>query len=121
MVAQTVRMGVARLIGNERLALEMAEKALETFEGLPDNQLCGGQGLFSLTRTQIPVTLIYAGRWNEAEAVLERFVENSHGYDSGSVGHAKALLALSTAWRGEDPSKWVEQCKRWELPVGLAK
>lgn len=118
LVAQTVRMGVARLIGNERLALEMAEKALETFEGLPDNQLCGGQGLFSLTRTQIPVTLIYAGRWNEAEAVLERFVENSHGYDSGSVGHAKALLALSTAWRGEDPSKWVEQCKRWELPVG---
>lgn len=117
--AASLRMVAARLSGGERLSLEMADRVREAFDELDEDDVERYGGALPVATTQTAITLIYAERFDDAEAVLERNAD-SRTADPLGTAHTAALLALSAAWRGEmrRAGGLVEDCVRLEIPVG---
>lgn len=101
LTAATLRMLAARLSGNERLALAMAERVQETWQQLADDDSARYERPLQRALNQTAITLLHAERFIDADHVLEPLRAHPNNLLPATYAHALALSAWSDAWRGD--------------------
>lgn len=119
-VAAVMRMVAARLSGQEEMSLRMAERAGAVLAALsPDDRETLGASL-GAAHTQTALTYLFARRYAEADAHLQR-VTGARSRTSGwHRAHAVALSALSAVLQGRIPEARarIEEAEGLTYPVG---
>jgi len=120
LTAALLRMIVARLSGNGRVALEMSERAREELELLSDDELVRYRMPLQTGIGQIAITLMHSGRFGEASRMLEPVHVWENAMQPKSRAHIAALDAWSHAWSGQMPQarELIREAERIDIPVG---
>lgn len=119
-VAAMLKMVVARLSGNERLALAMAEHVYERIDQLAGEEFgTFGEGL-QVGINQVAITLIYAGRIDAADDLLATMRAWPGSRSPGGVAHGIGLAAWAKAWTGDmvGARTLIRECTGLDTPVG---
>ena len=108
-----LRASVARLLANEKLALEMTDHTREGLEGLTRSEIVQNVEVYASAVTQSAVTYILAEQFHKAEAILNWFIDTLEDQQRRHpvLNHTYALLAFAVAWQGEDASEWIDNCR----------
>ncbi|MGO1538923.1 MAG: LuxR C-terminal-related transcriptional regulator [Leucobacter sp.] len=119
-VAAGIRMVAARLSGNEKLAVTMAERVQEELGRLTEADLASYRMPMETASTQVAITYIHAGRFSDAEEMLEPVQMWHEHVAPKTLAHTTALAAWSNAWRGDMPRAHdlIERGNDLRLPFG---
>src|SRR5690606_17951395 len=119
LTASILRMIVARLSGNERLSLAMAERVIAGINEISDAELRDLSRPLQTGINQTAITLMHAGKFRDVIELLDRM----EGYDSllepHGRAHATALRAWAHAWAGEMEQARIYslRCEQLVVPV----
>lgn len=124
-VAAVLRMVAARLSGNEKLSLQMAERSEYALAQLTDEEIRPMTRSLATGYTQRAITYLHASRFDDAEHTLAALDPQNHDVQNLEISdyhwaHRASLLAFSLAWRGhmDQARQAVERCEEIGTPVG---
>lgn len=120
LTAAVLRMIVARIYGNDRIADQMVQRAMERLVTLPAPEREQLSTVLPRCVNQIAITLIHTHRFAEVPRALESLLSSHSGRPAQSVVHAHALAAWSAAWVGNmtHAASYIERAEGLTMPVG---
>lgn len=118
--AATLRMLAARLSGGERLALAMADRVQEAWQGLSARESTRYARPLQRAMNQTAITLLHGERHLDALEVLEPMCDRRAELLPTAGAHAVSLAAWANAWRGDLPEsdRWLRVAEEIDIPVG---
>lgn len=119
-IASTLRMVVARLSGNEELALRMADRSGEALLELREHELQRVSLNLPTVLAQRAITYIHAERFDRAEDALAQLPSMPSSELKVHIAHERALSAWVAAGRGEmrEAGRLVDIAARTTDPIG---
>lgn len=120
LIAATLRMIAGRLSGRDKLATNMVERVVAAIGEATGEQPEAENRARDTATTQAAVTLMHAGRFLEADGVLEPLHIWKARALPRSTAHATALSAWSSAMQGEmrEAKRFEREALALNLPLG---
>lgn len=120
LTAAVLRMIIARVYGREKVAIAMADRAIECLRELSEGEIRAYEHSLHRCLNQIAITMLHAHRFDDVPSVLDGLVDQAELESAQSGAHSIALSAWSAAWCGDMPRAGELQnyAEAFELPIG---